>query len=60
MNVQQPLCVLINSTEDNIFENNETFSVSLSSQDAAVLIGSSSPITITIVDNDTGINIYII
>lgn len=60
MNIEQPLCVFINSIDDNIFEDDEMFSVSLSSQDPAVVIGSSSPMSLTIVDDDTGINIVLL
>ena len=46
----QMLCISISVTEDNILENEEEFTVSLSSTDSNVTTG--SPSTVIIIDND--------
>ena len=53
-------CHTIGTFLDDILENNETFTVTLSSEDDAVMFSSPQSITVTILDDDLGkLYIYI-
>lgn len=50
----EEICVDILVTPDEVYENDEEFSVNISSLDSVVIVSEPSIITIMIFDDDTG------